>query len=137
MTLHPDGVVVHAAAVGDYESAPEAGKIPSGQAELVLTLRPAPKILDQIVRWSSSVSVVSFKAAPPGTDHQALAKICASQLQRTQSIAVFGNTIGQLSTHSMLVTAKGPQRFTSRADALGALGALVTAIRARATSEAE
>ena len=47
VTQNPNGVVIHSAAVGDYE-VKDAGlsqKIPSGQAEIQLTLRPAPKIL--------------------------------------------------------------------------------------------
>ena len=53
---HPGALVVHAAAVGDYEVAPRPGKIPSGQTVLQLELRPTPKILDQTAPESSLFS---------------------------------------------------------------------------------
>ena len=111
----PDGVVVHAAAVGDYEAAePSPDKTPSGLGELVLRLRPTPKIVDEIRVWSSRVSLVSFKAAAPGTDREALHRIAAAQRQRTGSELVFANTVGRLGDMVSLVDADGPTAFTDR-----------------------
>ncbi len=60
VTSHPNGIVVHAAAVGDFEVAQStAGKIASGQ-ELVLKLQPTPKIVDHIHTWSPTAKLFFF-----------------------------------------------------------------------------
>ncbi len=102
ITEHPGGVVVHASAVGDYEVATSAGKIPSGQASLTLTLQPAPKILAQIRGWSPRVFLVSFKAAPPQTSDADLEQIARNQRLRSGSDLVFANVIGKLSGRVLL-----------------------------------
>ncbi len=122
---HPRAVVVHAAAVGDYEAAEAAGKIPSGQEELVLRLQPTPKIVDRVCQWSPDVRLVSFKAAPPGTGPDALVEIARSQLERTRSALVFANAIGQLRSSVALVEAQAHAHFADRGDAIAALCARV------------
>ena len=118
---NPDGIVVHSAAVGDYEAEAIEGKIPSGQGELTLRLRPAPKILDQIRGWSPGIFLVSFKAAPPGTSLEELARIAGAQRVRTGSDLVFANAIGRLSAGLLLVEETGAQAFESREAAVAAL----------------
>lgn len=89
-------VVIHSAAVGDYEMAGSTeGKIPSGQPEVNLRLTPTPKILDHIRKWNPTCYLVSFKAAPPGTSDEDLVRIARAQLERTGSNVVFANVIGQ------------------------------------------
>ena len=125
---HPDGLVIHAAAVGDYAVDPIAGKIASGQDTLTLTLRPTPKILDAIRGWSPSVRIVSFKAAPPETDEASLEAIAAAQGLRTDSVAVFANVIGQLESGVLIWTRATVQRFEQRAEALSSLVSLVKTV---------
>lgn len=125
---HPDGLVIHAAAVGDYAVDPIAGKIASGQDTLTLTLRPTPKILDAIRGWSPSVRIVSFKAAPPETDEASLEAIAAAQGLRTDSVAVFANVIGQLESGVLIWTRDTVQRFEQRAEALASLVSLVKTV---------
>ena len=125
---HPDGLVIHAAAVGDYAVDPIAGKIASGQDTLTLTLRPTPKILDAIRGWSPSVRIVSFKAAPPETDEASLEAIAAAQGLRTDSVAVFANVIGQLESGVLIWTQDTVQRFEQRAEALASLVSLVKTV---------
>ena len=125
---HPDGLVIHAAAVGDYAVDPIAGKIASGQDTLTLTLRPTPKILDAIRGWSPSVRIVSFKAAPPETDEDSLEAIAAAQGVRTDSVAVFANVIGQLECGVLIWTRDTVQRFEHRAEALASLVSLVKTV---------
>ena len=125
---HPDGLVIHAAAVGDYAVDPIAGKIASGQDTLTLTLRPTPKILDAIRGWSPSVRIVSFKAAPPETDEASLEAIAAAQGLRTDSVAVFANVIGQLESGVLIWTRDAVQRFEQRAEALASLVSLVKTV---------
>jgi phosphopantothenoylcysteine decarboxylase/phosphopantothenate--cysteine ligase len=126
---HPTGVVVHACAVGDYEVAEAGGKIPSGQAELTLTLRPTPKILDRIRGWSPDLRIVSFKAAPPESTPTDLARIAEAQRARTDSALVFANTIGRLSEGIVLVDADGATHHPTRAAALADLQARIAALR--------
>lgn len=118
---NPGSVVVHAAAVGDYEAETVAGKLPSGQAELVLRLKPTPKIVDHLKGWDPSLFLVSFKAAPPETGDEALERIATTQLQRTRSDLVFANVLGRLDTGVLLVSAKGALRYGRRVEALDAL----------------
>ena len=118
---HPAGVVVHAAAVGDYEATPSPNKISSNQDELVIRLRRAPKIADHIKNWDPDCTLVTFKAAGPNTDAEQLVAIARAQLRRTGSDHVFGNVIGALQTTCVLVDASGSEAFEDRANALQAL----------------
>lgn len=135
---NPDGVLVHAAAVGDYElegasldgAAVSAGKIPSGHAQLTLSLRPAPKILDQLRAFGLRGPLVSFKAAAPGTSEVELRAIADAQRQRSGSDLVFANVIGALDELVLLVDAAGVEALTDRGAALRALGARLQAWRA-------
>ena len=126
---NPGGVVVHAAAVGDYEvSEPAANKVSSQLGEWTLTLRPTPKIADLIPRWDPKVFLVTFKAAGPDTGAEELVQICRKQLRRTQSQMVFGNVIGALGATSTLVDDLGSEAFERRDDALSALVARIRAV---------
>ena len=123
---HSRCAVVHAAAVGDYEAvAEDAGKIPSNLETLVIRLKPAPKIADQIEGWAADCFLVTFKAAPPGTGAETLVETCRAQLSRTRSDLVVGNVLGELSTTTTLVDASGSEAFDDRAAALRAISARV------------
>lgn len=87
-------VVIHSAAVGDYEWDTTAAKIPSGQPEVTVKGRPAPKILDLVRGWNPECVLVSFKACSPETSQADLERIALAQLQRTRSDFVVGNVIG-------------------------------------------
>ncbi|MFT5585081.1 MAG: phosphopantothenoylcysteine synthetase/decarboxylase [Cognaticolwellia sp.] len=126
---NPGGVVVHAAAVGDYEVRdPSASKVSSQLGEWTLTLHPTPKIADLIPQWDPQVFLVTFKAAGPDTEAEDLAQICRKQLRRTRSQMVFGNVIGALGATSTLVDALGSEAFERREDALSALVARIRAV---------
>ncbi len=118
---NPTGSVVHASAVGDYEVATDAGKIPSGQAELVLRLRPTPKIADLVRDWGCTGTFVTFKAAGPDTTDEQLVRIAQSQLERTGSDWVFANVLGRLSTGVYLIGHGVQERYEMRDAALEAL----------------
>ena len=102
---YPSGIVVHAAAVGDYAvaDADESVKFPSGEQGLSLHLEPTPKILDAIRGWSESVRIVSFKAAAPNTSKADLEAIAIAQATRSDSAIIFGNTIGSLGSEVLIV----------------------------------
>jgi phosphopantothenoylcysteine synthetase/decarboxylase len=119
---NPNGIVIHAAAVGDYEldvdpSQPPT-KIPSGQSKLILTLRPTPKLLDQLHTWAPNLRVVSFKAAAPGTSESDLEGIARRQLFRSRSELVFANVLGALGDLVLLVGPHHSERFTDRSAAI-------------------
>lgn len=115
---NPGGVIVHAAAVGDYGMERLSTKLPSGADELVLRLHPLPKILDRIRGWDPGVHLVSFKAASPETDEASLEDIARRQLLRSGSDLVFANVLGQLQSLVLLVER---DRVTRHADRAGAL----------------
>jgi phosphopantothenoylcysteine decarboxylase/phosphopantothenate--cysteine ligase len=128
---HPDCVVVHAAAVGDYAMpSPGAGKIASGQEELVLRLVPTGKILDRIRAWSAGADVVSFKAAAPGTTMEALAAIAVAQRERSGSAYVFANAVDSLERDVLIAGPGGVERFQDRERGLEALLAGIVTLRA-------
>ena len=121
ITANPGGVVVHAAAVGDYEAPPEASKIPSGLDELVIRLRRTPKIADHVRGWDPGVFFVTFKAASPETTPDQLVGIARRQLDRTGSDLVFANVIGALSKSVILVEADTAAAIADRGAAIAAL----------------
>ena len=128
VAAHPDGLVIHTAAVGDYEVEPVDGKIASGQESLTLKLRPTPKIVDAIREWSPTAKIISFKAAPPGTTGLNLEAIAAAQGDRTGSVAVFANVVGQIESDVLIWTREGVQTFDHRAEALEALIAFARSV---------
>jgi phosphopantothenoylcysteine decarboxylase/phosphopantothenate--cysteine ligase len=118
--------IIHAAAVGDYELAePFPSKIPSRQEELVLRLRPAPNILDQIRGWEPNALLVSFKAAAP--DVEDIVAVARAQLERTGSDIVFANRLGDLDKSCVIVTKNDATPIPGRREALQALARLVLA----------
>lgn len=125
-------VVVHSAAVGDYEAPPLLTKIPSQRPELVVRMTPAPKILDQIRAWAPHAFLASFKAGSPEWTAEELEGIARAQLVRTDSNVVFANLLGQLESSCMLVQRESAQRYATRAEAVSALGELLDAAAAQA-----
>lgn len=123
--LHPRGAIVHSAAVGDYEAEPLATKIPSGRPEMVIRMRPAPKILDHIRGWAPDCYLVSFKAASPELALDEIEAIARAQLLRTASDLVFANRLGSLEQTAMLVGRTTTRRFIARGDAIAALVAAI------------
>ncbi len=127
ITAHPRGVVIHSAAVGDYEAEPVATKIPSGAPELVIRMFPGPKIVDHVRTWAPDAFLVSFKAGAPGLTPDALEAIARRQLERTGSNLVFANVIGAIESTVLLVGPRDTTAFARRADALTALCARLPA----------
>ena len=123
---HPKGVLVHSAAVGDYELAEEGtGKVESGRTEWPLTLVPTPKIADRVRDWGLKGYFVTFKAAAPGTSAEALVSIASRQRTRTRCDLVFANVLGRTERDVALVSGQ-TRWFDRRADALDALLEAIT-----------
>lgn len=118
---HPDAIIVHAAAVGDYEIAQTGQhKIPSGKNELILRLTPTPKIIDHLRPRSRHIKLVSFKAASPETTDAQLHTLASRQRARTGSDLVFANVIGRLSSR-VLLCGDAPAWHDTRTQAMAAL----------------
>ena len=118
---HPKGIIIHCAAVGDFEYRGQTNKkIPSGQS-ITIELHPAPKILDQLKEWSETSVIVSFKAAAPNTSNTHLLEIAQSQLERTGSDWVFANVLGRTERDVLIVESTNAVWFTKRQDGLQAL----------------
>ncbi len=118
---NPEGVVVHACAVGDYEFA-DAGtqKLPSKQNSLTITLTPTPKIADSVRGWGLIGPFVTFKAASPETTDKALVEIAMAQRQRVGCDRVFANVIGRLNSRVAIV-GDGVEWYEARQEAIEAL----------------
>jgi hypothetical protein len=128
---HPDGAVVHSAAVGDYELAePPSTKTPSGMPSWTLTLVPAPKIADRVRSWGLRGPFVTFKAAPPETSDADLVGIAERQRARIGCDLVFANVLGRTGKNVWLVGDVN-RRFELREQAIDALIAWLTASCAR------
>lgn len=121
LRARPGGVLIHSAAVGDYEAATTDQKLPSGQDELMLRLTPTPKIVDHVRAWDPGVFLVSFKAGSPEWSDERLEAVARAQLLRTRSDLVFANRLGQLGSSCMVLDASGTRRFARRELALAVL----------------
>jgi phosphopantothenoylcysteine synthetase/decarboxylase len=107
--------VIHLAAVGDYSvaavevdgrplEATAAGKIASGH-DLVIRLRPTPKLIDQLKRWSKNphVVVVGFKLTNH-PDPGVRARKVRALLDRGVADFVVHNDLGEISTDRHVAT---------------------------------
>ncbi len=118
---NPQGTVVHAAAVGDYETDPFHGKVVSGLEEWTVRFRRTPKIAPRIREWSPAIRLVTFKAAAPQTSTAQLLRIAQRQLLNTGSHLVFANVLGRLDMDVALLTTTRQQIYSGRSEAIQAL----------------
>ena len=119
---NPAGIVIHSAAVGDYECEQiSSNKISSKQDSLILKLIPAPKILSGLQHLSKGLKIVSFKAASPNVSDDELRAIAQKQLEESQSAMVFANRLGSTDKDIIIVLKSGHRKYTKRSDAIQAL----------------
>ena len=133
---YPDAVVVSSAAINDYQLVcvesvasgvqrclnPEE-KISSGADEVVLRLRPAPKLIDQLPAWGHTGPLVAFKYEDAST------VIASAQnlMRRVNAALVVANSLcGEV---QCLVGCEGVTRFDSRADLMTALAQRVAGLK--------
>ena len=118
---YPTGIIIHAAAVGDFEVRnSNSGKIASGST-FTLELYPTPKIVDAIKTWSSEIRLVSFKAAAPNTPLEEVEQIAQKQCLRTQSDIVFANILGKLHENVLVLSTTQSKWFFKRTDGIESL----------------
>ncbi len=70
--------ILFAAAVADFSPVPVKGKLSSKAEELVLHLRPTPKVVDAVARWSPDAILVTFKLESVDTRVQLVERALAS-----------------------------------------------------------
>lgn len=88
--------VIHAAAVSDYElAATNPGKISSEEAELVLRLRPTPKIVDEIRTLDPQITLVKFKLEA-GRTVEELLEIARRSGERSDADLVVANDLASI-----------------------------------------
>lgn len=136
ITAHRDGVVVLSAAINDYTvtqverrvgdqthvHAP-GDKVPSGADEVVIRLRPATKVIDQLrPRFGLVGPIVGFKYEADAT---VIASAQALQ-RRTGAVLVVANSLS--GDTQALVDAHGVTTCGDRAQLLGRLADRLTAL---------
>jgi phosphopantothenoylcysteine decarboxylase/phosphopantothenate--cysteine ligase len=90
------GALVHAAAVSDYRPvSEEQGKLPSGEPELVLHLRPTPKIVDEVKALDPEILLVKFKLEA-GKSREELLEIAAASRRRSGAELIVANDLSAL-----------------------------------------
>jgi len=87
-------IVIMTAAVADYiPTNPSRIKIKSSKNEMKISLKKAPKIIDQIKKWQKNVLLVGFKAETNLTKNQ-LIKSAQKKLKESSSDMIVANDIG-------------------------------------------
>jgi len=87
-------IVIMTAAVADYIPAnPSKNKIKSSKNEIKISLKKAPKIIDQIKKLQKNVLLVGFKAETNLTKNQ-LIKSAQKKLKESSSDMIVANDIG-------------------------------------------
>ncbi len=87
-------IVIMAAAVADYTPTnPSKNKIKSSKNEMKISLKKAPKIIDQIKKYQKDVLLVGFKAETDLTKEQ-LVKSAQKKLKESSSDMIIANDVG-------------------------------------------
>ena len=87
-------IVIMAAAISDYiPKNPSKKKIKSSNTDISISLKKAPKIIDQIKKIQKNVLLVGFKAETNVTNSQ-LIKSAKKKLKESSSDIIIANDIG-------------------------------------------
>jgi phosphopantothenoylcysteine synthetase/decarboxylase len=134
---NPDGVIVLSAAINDYERAsverrqgenvelcPANGKIPSKADEIIIRLRPASKVIDQLASWGHQGPLVGFKYEDSAT----VLKSARELMVRTNAAFVVANSL--CGTVQTLVSAEKIHHCADREELLKNLGQRVAMLAA-------
>lgn len=90
---HAYDTLIHLAAVSDYRPvSEELGKLPSGEEELVIRLRPTPKIVDEVKPLDPELLLVKFKLEVARTEEELL-RIAEQSRARSAADLVVGNDL--------------------------------------------
>lgn len=96
----PEGrfdALIHTAAVSDFQPVDvHPGKLPSGEEELVIRLRPTPKIVDEVRGLDPDIVLVKFKLEVGRTDEELL-EIAAQSRRRSDADLIVANDLARMS----------------------------------------
>ncbi len=95
----PHAALIHAAAVADYAPVRTAGKISSSEPELVLRMKPTPKIADRIRARFPSLPLVMFKLEA-GIPRDELWARARRTMQRAGADAIVANLVAEVTPTS-------------------------------------
>lgn len=88
--------MIHTAAVSDFRPvSEERGKLPSGIEELVIRLRPTPKIIDEVKELDPEILLVKFKLEVDRSESE-LEAIAAASRARSRAELIVANDLSQL-----------------------------------------
>ena len=89
-------IVIMAAAVADYVPVIQSkNKIKSSKSNMIISLKKAPKIIDQIKKYQKNVLLVGFKAETNLTKNQ-LIKSAEKKLKESSADMIIANDIGSI-----------------------------------------
>jgi phosphopantothenoylcysteine decarboxylase/phosphopantothenate--cysteine ligase len=89
-------IVIMAAAVADYVPVIQSkNKIKSSKSNMIISLKKAPKIIDQIKKYQKNVLLVGFKAETNLTKNQ-LIKSAKRKLKESSADMIIANDIGSI-----------------------------------------
>lgn len=95
-------VIIHAAAISDFQlKKQKKGKISSGK-KLVLELIPTKKIVDKLKKWSPKSFLIKFKLESNKTKKQ-LFKIAIKSKKQSQADLIVANTLPFLHGHNFFL----------------------------------
>lgn len=112
-SFHRSALIYACAAVSDYYIPMDElteHKIPSGQEELIIRLKPVPKLLGSIKgQYSPNAFVVSFKLE---TDEKILEEKCLHSAEKYQQDIIVGNLL-QTRTNQVRIFERMDHRWTT------------------------
>jgi phosphopantothenoylcysteine decarboxylase/phosphopantothenate--cysteine ligase len=89
-------IVIMAAAIADYVPTIQSkNKIKSSKSNMTISLKKAPKIIDQIKKYQKNVLLVGFKAETNLTKNQ-LIKSAEKKLKESSADMIIANDIGSI-----------------------------------------
>jgi phosphopantothenoylcysteine synthetase/decarboxylase len=113
--------MIHTAAVSDYRPvSEERGKIPSGEEELVIRLRPTPKIVDEVKRLDPSIFLVKFKLEVGRTEEELL-RIARQSRERSDADLIVANDLAVLTSTRHPAYLLDREQLLSRVDTTAGL----------------
>jgi phosphopantothenoylcysteine decarboxylase/phosphopantothenate--cysteine ligase len=113
--------LVSAAAIGDYTVDAAGEKIRSGREDLMLSLRPTPKLIDAVRSKQPDMPIVGFKAETGGNDEAMIgqARRIMDRAGLAFVVANDASVMGADETRAVFVRESGETTFEGTKDALG------------------
>lgn len=120
LTAQPIDVIFLAMAVSDFQPDPVAGKLDSGEGELLLRCRPTPKVIREVRDWSPESYLVGFKLLSNVTEEHLIAEARTACVQNRADLTVANDQHGvRARKHRIhLVRPDGPVESRGPADDL-------------------